>query len=246
MRPFVMTIAGLDPSGGAGLIADCKTFEQHKTIGLSVCSANTVQTESKFVSVNWVNQRLIKQQVEILYNEYHPGVVKVGLTESYSLLLSIAEWLKQQNPEVNIIWDPVLKSTTGFEFHKKNEGLNNVLKHITLATPNAQEAKKLFGSNNPDDIRKFCHENPNLSILLKGGHAKQKGTDFLISQNDVISILGEPFNGYEKHGTGCILSSAIAANIAKGSELKEACIKGKKYVEKVMLSNKGLLAYHKV
>ncbi|MCF8361656.1 MAG: hydroxymethylpyrimidine/phosphomethylpyrimidine kinase [Prolixibacteraceae bacterium] len=246
MRPFVITIAGHDTSGGAGLIADCKTFEQHKTVGLSVCPANTVQTERKFVSVNWVNQRLIKQQVETLCHEYRPAVVKVGLIESYSLLLAIAEWLKQQNPEVKIIWDPVLKSTTGFEFHKKNKGLNDVLKHITLVTPNTQEVEKLFGSNNPDDIRKFCHQNPDLSILLKGGHAEQKGTDFIISQNEVIPISGEPFTGYEKHGTGCILSSAIAANIAKGNDLKEACLKGKKYVEKMMLSNKGLLAYHKI
>jgi hydroxymethylpyrimidine/phosphomethylpyrimidine kinase len=241
-----MTIAGHDPSGGAGLTADCKTFEQHKTVGLSVCTANTVQTESKFMSVNWLKPDLIKQQVEILYNQYRPEVIKVGLIESFSLLLSIAKGLKQQNPEIKIIWDPVLKSTTGFEFHQKTEILNSLLRHITLITPNTQEAEKLFGNNNPNDISKFCHENPHLFILLKGGHAEKKGTDLIITQNEVISVSGEPFAGYEKHGTGCILSSAIAANIAKGSELKEACIKGKKYVEKVMLSNHGLLAYHKI
>lgn len=245
MRPYVMTIAGHDPSGGAGLIADCKTFEQHKTVGLSVCTANTVQTESKFVSVNWLPHDLIMQQVEILYNEYRPAVVKVGLIESVSLLLAIAEWLKQQNPEVNIIWDPVLKSTTGFEFHNKTEGLNSMLKYVSLVTPNMQEAMQLFGSKNSEDIKITCHENPTLLVLLKGGHAGKKGTDLFISENEIFKISGQPFTGHEKHGTGCILSSAIAANIAKGSELKEACIKGKKYVEKAMLSNKGLLAYHK-
>jgi hydroxymethylpyrimidine/phosphomethylpyrimidine kinase len=241
-----MTIAGHDPSGGAGLTADCKTFEQNKTVGLSVCTANTVQTESEFVSVNWLPHDLIMQQVEKLYKEYQPQVVKIGLIESFGLLISVLEWLKQQNPDVTIIWDPVLKSTTGFEFHQKTEGLNNLLKYVTLVTPNMQEAGKLFGSKNPKDIKKYCHGNPTLSVLLKGGHAGQKGTDLLISQNETFTIPGEPFTGYEKHGTGCILSSAIAANIAKGSKLKEACIKGKKYVEKAMLSNKGLLAYHKV
>ncbi|MBN1767383.1 MAG: hydroxymethylpyrimidine/phosphomethylpyrimidine kinase [Prolixibacteraceae bacterium] len=246
MRPYVMTIAGHDPSGGAGLTADCKTFEQHKTVGLSVCTANTVQTESEFVSVNWLPHDLIMQQVEKLYIKYQPQVVKVGLIESFSLLLYIAKWFKLQNPEIIIIWDPVLKSTTGFEFHQKTEGLNDLLKYVTLVTPNMQEAMQLFGSKNPKDIKIFCHGNPTLSVLLKGGHAGQKGTDLLISQKEIFTIPGEPFTGYEKHGTGCILSSAIAANIAKGSELKEACIKGKKYVEKAMLSNHGLLAYHNI
>ncbi|MDA3817877.1 MAG: hydroxymethylpyrimidine/phosphomethylpyrimidine kinase [Prolixibacteraceae bacterium] len=244
MRPYVMTIAGHDPSGGAGITADCKTFEQHKTLGLSVCTANTVQTENEFVSVNWVNQRLVKQQVEVLYNEYRPTVVKIGLIESFSLLLINAKWLKQQNPEVKIIWDPVLKSTTGFGFHENTEGLSDLLSLITLLTPNMHEAEQLFGSTYPQKMATQCNGFPSLSILLKGGHASDKGTDLLISHDKTETIPGEPFEGYEKHGTGCILSSAIAANIAKGCELKEACIKGKKYVEKVMLSNHGLLAYH--
>jgi len=239
-----MTIAGHDPSGGAGLTADCKTFEQHKTVGLSVCTANTIQTERSFVSVNWLQRDLILQQVEILYKEYSPKVVKFGLIESFSLLLAIAKWLKKQSPEVIIIWDPVLKSTTGFDFHKNTEGLTGLLSLITLLTPNTNEAEQLFGSTNSKIIEARCNKFTSLSILLKGGHAFDKGTDMLISRGKTEAIPGEAFEGYEKHGTGCILSAAIASNMAKGIDLREACIAGKKYTEKVMRSNPGLLAWH--
>ena len=246
MRPFVMTIAGHDPSGGAGLTSDCKTFEQLKVQGLTVCTAVTVQTEDQFHSVNWVNNNLVLEQVDTLIQRYHPGVVKIGLIQSATLLQQIIQQLQKQLNNTFIIWDPILSSSSGFYFHNDIQDFESTLVAVSLLTPNRIEAEKLFGSNDARFIQDRCRDMHLQAVLLKGGHSiRNKGDDLLITCNDIINIKGEQQHLVsDKHGTGCILSAAIAAELAKGNNLVQSCITGKRYVERIMSSNKSLLGFH--
>ena len=244
-RPFVLTIAGHDPSGGAGLTADCKVFEQLKTVGLSVCTATTVQTEDEFISVNWLSNDLILQQINIILKRYSPAAIKIGLIPSFNLLDKTIALIRNSQPQSTIIWDPILSSSTGFTFHKNISVITTVMNKIDLITPNYDEALQLFGSTNKEAIQTICEQNVT-NVLLKGGHSNQnRGNDFLVSPNNISLIKGENQHTIsDKHGTGCILSAAIAASIAKGQSLQEACITGKRYVERAMFSNPALLAWH--
>lgn len=243
MRPYVLTIAGHDPSGGAGLNADTKTFEQLKVQGLSVCTALTIQNDNSFKASNWVNDQTVIQQVDILLDFYKPKVAKIGIIQSKELLEKLLTKLQQH--EIKIVWDPILKSSTGFSFHQISN-FDNLLKNIDIITPNCPEAKQLFGTDDSKTLMQLCIEKKWSPILLKGGHSKKhKGDDLLISSNEIILIKGKNQHLLsDKHGTGCILSSAIAANLAKNMNLKEACSAAKRYVERAMLSNKTLLSYH--
>lgn len=245
-RPYVLTIAGHDPSGGAGLISDCKVFEQLKTIGLSVCTAVTVQTDYEFQSVNWVSNELIIEQTKCLLKRFKPSVVKIGLVPSFSLLAELLLLIRSEQEGATVIWDPILSSSTGFTFHESIQSMVELLFGIDLITPNVVEAKQLFCSSEIEGLQEFCKQGIANSILLKGGHSKAaKGVDHFISAENIIRIV--PFseqNIYAKHGTGCMLSAAIAASLTTQKNMEEACRIAKKYVEKAMSSNAGLLAWH--
>ncbi|TLX76873.1 hydroxymethylpyrimidine/phosphomethylpyrimidine kinase [Labilibacter sediminis] len=235
-QPYVLSIAGHDPCAGAGLTADLKTFEHHKVYGLSVVTAITVQNDYDFKDVQWVDINLIEDQVKILFEAYKIDFVKIGLIENFSVLKRLLELLKEINPEVKIIWDPILKSSSGYGFHEVDNFNEELLNHLYLITPNAEEYELL---------QKHISDISSVNCLLKGGHSEEhKGTDILKYQGQQISIKGESFNGKSKHGTGCVLSSAIVSNLVNGMDMKNACIQAKKYVEQYILSTDENLGIH--
>jgi hydroxymethylpyrimidine/phosphomethylpyrimidine kinase len=115
-RPFVLTIAGLDPSGGAGLLADAKTFEQHKVTGFAIATANTIQTENTFYEIQWTDLSFVIRSIETLFLNYKISAVKIGIVSSLYDLSRIVSTIKMLSPSTKIVWDPVLRSTTKFEF----------------------------------------------------------------------------------------------------------------------------------
>src|SRR6218665_1217381 len=115
-RPFVLTIAGLDPSGGAGILADIKTFEQHKVSGFAIVTANTIQTENEFHKIEWIDISFVIRSIEVLFQNYKISAVKIGIVPSLSYLNRILSTIKLVSPNTKIVWDPVLKSTTEFDF----------------------------------------------------------------------------------------------------------------------------------
>ncbi len=244
-RPYVLTIAGHDPSGGAGLIADCKVFEQMHTIGLSVCTAITVQTESEFHSVNWLEEDLIIAQTRCMLQKYQPKVIKIGLVPSFAILEKLLKEIHSIVKAVQIIWDPILKSSSGFTFHNVANHKEALLRKITLITPNCIEANQLWGTENQIELQEFCRSSKS-KILLKGGHSTiEKGVDFLISSEAIQRVEPKTMQPiYDKHGTGCMLSASIAASLAKNNSLIESCRIAKEYVEKRMIQNSSLLAWH--
>ncbi len=245
-RPIVLSIAGFDPCGGAGVIADIKTFEQHQCLGMAVNTSITNQVEDKFISVDWFSSQEIIKHVKPLTDRYIIDFVKIGITEKLDTLQEVIVFLKQQNENVKIIWDTVLSASTGFDLMEgiDQRKLQEVLKNIYLITPNVNEAKKLSGLTDETAAAKFLSGFCN--VLLKGGHSEEHlGIDFLFTDKEVIGIKKQSSKTiYQKHGSGCILSSAITANLALGNDLKNACQKAKQYTETILNSNAQLLAYH--
>jgi hydroxymethylpyrimidine/phosphomethylpyrimidine kinase len=246
-RPFVLSIAGLDPSSGAGLTADVKTMERIKCYGLSVCSGNTVQNDKELSAVYWTPLNIIKAQVDLLFDRFKIDFVKIGIVESWSVLNKIIDYLLLKNNSIKIILDPVLSASSSFKFHEadRNE-LESVLKKIYLITPNYLEFEKISdGNNEKESIAKITSH---CNLLLKGGHQKnenKKGRDELYLTNGKSYIFNPKRSPiFEKHGSGCILSSAITSYLSLGTPITKACYKAKKYTENTMTSNKSLLAYH--
>lgn len=235
--PYVLSIAGFDPSAGAGVLADVKTMEQCSVYGLAVNTAITFQNEDQFDDVSWISFEEIKKQLDPLFRKYEIEIVKIGLIESMEVLDKVISYLLDYNSVIKIIWDPILSASAGFDFHSiiNQELLESVLKSIYLITPNKPEYDLL-------------NQVQASAVLLKGGHSEVKN-DVLILQNgnseERIVIEGNTNKMNPKHGSGCVLSSAIASFLALGDNMHLACVKGKKYVERILESNEGLLAYHK-
>jgi len=245
-RPFVLTIAGLDPSGGAGILADIKTFEQHKVTGFAIATANTIQTENEFKEIQWTDLSFVIRSIETIFDRYKIDAVKIGIVPSLAYLNQILSTVKLRSPSTLAVWDPVLKSTTKFEFMnlKDSLDLNKVLSKIDLLTPNYPEMEILFPGFALDH---FKQEEIPVSILLKGGHNESAvGTDLLFLKNEIIELLPSDTKCFEKHGSGCVLSAAIAANLALNQTIATACKDAKTYIEKYLSSTSTLIGYHYV
>jgi hydroxymethylpyrimidine/phosphomethylpyrimidine kinase len=245
-RISVLSVAGLDPSGGAGVLADCKVFEMHQVKGMCVCTTLTFQNENEFIGLSWVPVADIKKQLEPLFSKYTFAYVKIGLIQGLQELEEVIDFITGENKQIKIIWDPIMKASAGFDFHERidQEQLIRILKKIYLLVPNIPEIDLL----NPDGVTpaisakklsKYCN------ILLKGGHSKTDTAEDILFENENRYVFSQnKIIGGEKHGSGCVLSASVTANLAKGYTLVESCRKAKNYTTSFLSSNKGLLGYH--
>ena len=244
-RPYILTIAGIDPSSGAGLTADIKTLEALKCYGLSICSAHTIQDDLTCRACYWTPIDVIRSQIDLLFARFRIEFVKIGIVENWHILHRIIDLLLEKNEHIQIILDPILQSSTQFRFHTSNEKILDILLHkIYLITPNYDEICQLYSSKDVEETMRHMASKTNM--LLKGGHRKEcMGTDQLFTKNEKKFTLHPKRNNCtEKHGSGCVLSSAITAYLAMNFSLLKACYRGKRYTEKVLSSNKSLLGYH--
>ncbi|XRE44070.1 Hydroxymethylpyrimidine phosphate kinase ThiD [Tenacibaculum discolor] len=245
-QPYILTIAGHDPSGGAGLTSDIKTFEAHGLYGLSVCTAVTVQNDIDFKECIWIEKEVIINQITTLFGRFEISVVKIGIIQSWEVLLEVVQILKKYNPSIKIVIDPILKASAGFDFHSEEhiKVFEEVLHHCDFITPNYDEIKGLFPNKSIEETIEFISEKTN--IYLKGGHREdKKGWDEVYHSKIVqLNIPPKATSVFEKHGSGCVLSSALASNIAKELSLEDACIHAKWYTEQFLNSNKTLLGEH--
>lgn len=244
---YVMSIAGFDPSGGAGLLADIKAFEQHKVYGLAVNTANTIQTEDAFYSLEWTKQEEVLKTIDVLFDAYPISAVKTGIVPSFKALCEIVAHVRSKNRQVKIVVDPVLRSSTGFDFHDSasKKDLASVLEQIDLLTPNTSEAMALTGNLHLETAALQLAGHCN--VLLKGGHSSdQLGVDYLYAKSGMVILPPARTDVHAKHGSGCVLSAAITANLALGLDLEKACRKAKHYVERYLSSHPSLLGSHHV
>ena len=248
-RPIVLTIAGFDPSGGAGVLADTKTFEQHKVYGFAISTANTIQTENVFHKIQWTPIDFVLESITTLLDSYAISTAKIGIIPSLDYLSQIVFYLKKHSPTIKIIWDPILKSSTKFDFLQiENQTIFiEILRQIELITPNYNEIKHFNREEkDPQKIAKFYSDY--CPILLKGGHNPGEiGIDYLYIKNNIHKHLPKTNDiFFEKHGSGCVLSASITANLALGQNLKMACENAKTYTENYLLSNSSKLGFHHV
>lgn len=242
-RPYVLSIAGLDPSGGAGLLADIKTLEQNQVHGFGVCTALTVQTDDQVLQVRWLSSSEIINQLEPLIKKFEIAACKIGIIKSWNDLYEVLQYLKAALPNLPIVLDPVLKASAGFTFQEAAQNWQIILPFLKVITPNYEEWQQLVEHHNPEESA--TQLSVTCAVLLKGGHHPQhQGTDFLYQNKERIAIPPSGTTVYPKHGSGCVLSSAIAANLAKGYHLTEACQRAKQYTEQFLSSSPTLLGYH--
>lgn len=246
LRPYALSIAGFDPSGGAGLVADAKAMEAQGVYGLTVATAITVQHESAFEQVKWLDSTLIISQLKILLKQYPIHFCKIGLIENWDLLQLVVATLRSLQPAIFIVVDPIFRASAGFDFEHStsSEALKAWLPSINLLTPNAQELARMDTSGK--DLLTTAQELANYTaILYKGGHNKvQKGVDILLHEGASYKLQPSHLSAYEKHGSGCVLSASIVAQLAKGKTLPEACSVAKQYITPFLDSNPSLLGYH--
>ncbi len=228
----VASIAGFDPSAGAGILADAKTIHSIGASPYAVITANTIQTHASFEEITWFNNQTILKQLATLLKTYRITHFKIGLVKDFEQLDGVLNCIYDFVSNPFIVWDPVLFSSTGFVFHQNWQVQLTTLNKISVITPNSIEFNTLW----PDGIEHLRNE-MQFYIYLKGGHrADKKGTDCLISRNGDTEIYGEPFQNRSRHGSGCVFSSALTAYHVLGYDLPDAARKAKQYTEAYIMA----------
>lgn len=247
-QQYILSIAGFDPSSGAGLTSDIKTFQYFGLYGFSVCTTVTVQNDIDFKESNWIDSRVIISQIETLFDRFEINFVKIGIVENWQTLFVIVNKLKQLNPVIKIVLDPVLKTSSGYDFHNgsNEKTLDSVLKKTYLITPNFEEIQRLYPEKSIEETIQSIRQKTNL--YLKGGHRTDKvGLDQLFfHKTGQLNIEPSELKVSPKHGSGCVLASALASNLALGFSLQDASKRSKKYIEQFLSSNETLLGDHTI
>lgn len=233
----VLSIAGSDCSGGAGIQADLKTITVHKLYGMSVITALTAQNTTGVSGVYEVSPEFVKQQLDMVFTDIYPDAVKIGMVSDSSIIKVIADKLLEYGAK-NIVLDPVMISTSGSRLMKEEAVELLVHKLMPLAdiiTPNIPEAEVLSGISilTKEDMEyaaKRIWERYTGNILIKGGHLQERSDDLLYTADRVHWFPQEHIDNPNTHGTGCTLSSAIACNLAEGRSTMESIAAAKEFI----------------
>lgn len=233
-----LTIAGSDSSGGAGIQADLKAMTLNGVFAMSAITALTAQNTTGVTDIMDVSPEFLNAQMDAIFTDIYPDAIKIGMVSDKELIESIAAKLIEYDAK-NIVLDPVMVATSGSKLLKDDaiDALKERLIPLAdLITPNIPEAEILSGITIKDDkdmekAAKDIADKFDVNILLKGGHAINDANDFLFLDGKGIWISGDRIDNENTHGTGCTLSSAIAANLAKGKDIEEAVRLSKKYLE---------------
>ena len=243
----VLTIAGSDPSGGAGIQADLKTMVAHGVYGMSVITAVTAQNTCGVYDVFDIPQRLVQSQMDAVFTDIFPDAVKIGMVSSAQIIQTIAGRLSIYRPK-HVVVDPVLVSTSGRSLigSDATTALTDLLfPFADVITPNIPEAERFCGfeiCSKADMVRAASHlyDQFHKCILVKGGHMQAGSDDLLYQEGEAIWLKGERLDVKNTHGTGCTLSTAIAANLAKGQHMETAVRQAKQFVTKALSSGLDL------
>ena len=239
MTTVALTIAGSDPSGGAGIQADLKAFSALGAYGMSVITALTAQSTQGVNGVHAIPSEFIEAQFNTLYQDIHIDSVKIGMLMNKEIVTSVAQLLND-NPIANIVLDTVMIAKGGHPLLKADaiSAIRDLLLPLaTIITPNLPEAAALLDcseAKNEEQMQQQGYELLKLgcqAVLMKGGHLpSQESPDYLITRNNIIRMTSPRIATRNTHGTGCTLSAAIAALLPK-HHLEEAVKQAKKYLQ---------------
>lgn len=233
----VLSIAGSDSSGGAGIQADIKTLTMNGVYAMTAVTALTAQNTTGVFGIYEASPEFLREEIKAVFEDIYPDSVKIGMVSSPELIKVIAESLKYYKAE-NIVADPVMVSTSGKALisPEGTAALKEMLLPLSdLITPNIPEGEILacMEIKTRTDMEKAAlrmGKEFGTSVLLKGGHSTGGADDLLYSDGKLTWITGKRIDNENTHGTGCTLSSAIAANLAKGYRMEEAVSMAKEYV----------------
>lgn len=239
----VLTIAGSDSSGGAGIQADIKTFSANYVYGMSVITAITAQNTQGVFMVQDIDKEVVKAQLDAVFTDIDVDGVKVGMVSEIDTIVAISEALKKYKAK-NVVIDPVMISKSGYSLLKEKSKSTLIKKLIPLAdvlTPNIPEAEAILSEvkgknftienlNDMEEAARMLWELGSKNVLVKGGHSVGEAIDVLFDGKEISYFKSERIDTKNTHGTGCTLSSAITSNLAKGIEIKEAIKKAKEYI----------------
>lgn len=233
----ILTIAGSDCSGGAGIQADIKTITAHGMYAMSAITSLTAQNTTGVYGIYDSSAEFLCKQLDCIFTDIFPDAVKIGMVSDKKLIKAIADKLKEYNA-VNIVVDPVMVSTSGSRLLKEDaiEALEKELMPLALViTPNLAEAGVLLGKEirNVEDMKNAAcklSEKYGCSVLIKGGHLDEMATDVLFDKGNIYEFSSERIDTKNTHGTGCTLSSAIACNAGKGYSLEKSIKNAKDYL----------------
>ena len=232
-----LSIAGSDSCGGAGIQADIKTMTLNGVYAMSAITALTAQNTTGVRDIMEASPRFLEQQLDAVFEDIYPDAVKIGMVSSAELIRAIAGKLRQYEAR-NIVVDPVMVATSGARLIQE-EAIQTLTKELlplaAVVTPNVPEAEILAGMeiHTKEDMEAAARkigDGFGCAVLLKGGHSVNDANDLLYAQGTCRWFEGKRIDNPNTHGTGCTLSSAIAANLAKGFTLEQAVKRSKDYI----------------
>ena len=233
----VLTIAGSDSGGGAGIQADIKTMTMNGVFAMSAITALTAQNTTGVQGIYEVTPEFLARQIDSVFSDLRPDAVKIGMVSSSPLIETIAERLRFYRAE-NIVVDPVMVATSGARLIAEEavDTLKRCLFPLSaVLTPNIPEAEVLCGETitsvkEMEQAAQIIGKRFSCAVLLKGGHAVNDANDLLYDNGTLHWFYGKRIDNPNTHGTGCTLSSAIASNLAKGMDLDTAVKQAKEYI----------------
>jgi hydroxymethylpyrimidine/phosphomethylpyrimidine kinase len=238
--PILLTIAGFDPSCGAGTAADLKTFAAHGCYGVAAITALTVQSTQGVEGVHITPAATLRAQLDVLIRDVEIAAVKIGMLGNRANAAAVAEFL-DAHPFPHVVLDPVMKSSSGSELLDAG-GVKflagELMRRVSVVTPNVAEAESLAGLEIKDPAgmeaaaRKLMELGAR-AVIVKGGHL-EKPVDVLFDGAELITLGSDRVRSDGTHGTGCTFASAIAAQLALGRPLREAAMLAKAYVMKAI------------
>ena len=237
LRPIcVLTIAGSDSGGGAGIQADLKTFAAHRVHGLSAIAALTAQNSRAVTAVHLPPARFLRAQLDAVFDDFAIGAVKIGMLASAEIIETVAEALRAQ-PALPVVLDPVMIASSGAALLQPDalRALRErLLPLATVLTPNLPEAEALLGhplasvAAMEQAAHALCRSGSH--VLLKGGHLAGERLVDVYCDGQALERIEHPRLPLEGHGTGCTLASAIAEQLARGATPRDACVLACHYV----------------
>lgn len=232
-----LTIAGSDSCGGAGIQADIKTMTMNGVYATSAITALTAQNTTGVTGIMEVTPEFLMEQIDDVFNDIRPDAVKIGMVSSSELIKAIADRLKYFNA-VNIVVDPVMVATSGSRLINEDAIAtlkSDLLPIADIITPNIPETEVLSGisvqtENDMIKASEIISDTYNCAVLCKGGHSINDANDLLYENGEYRWFEGKRIDNPNTHGTGCTLSSAIAANLAKGFDMQSSVQRAKDYI----------------
>jgi hydroxymethylpyrimidine/phosphomethylpyrimidine kinase len=233
----VLTIAGSDCSGGAGIQADLKTFSAHGVFGMSVIAAVTAENTQRVIDVQNISPDIIGKQIDAVFEDIEVDAVKIGMISEIEGIKEVSEKLRKYKPQ-NVVLDPVMVSKTGYSLMNPNAVetlIKELIPIVSVVTPNIPEAEiisniKIKTVEDMEKAAKIIYTMGPKNVLIKGGHLTGDATDVLYDGKEFVYLESERINTKNTHGTGCTLSSSIASNLALGMDIKKAVENAKKYI----------------